>query len=110
MLLIPTPSATYPHFRQTTELDGKTYGLEFYWNTRDLAWYLSIWDSAFESRLLAARKLAVGAQVLGRIPRDAGLPPGEIMAQDLSGTNAEPGMKDLGLRVVVAYWLQTELL
>lgn len=107
MLLIPTSES--PHYLQTTELEGKTYGLEFYWNTRDLAWYLTIWDSAFQTRLLAGRKLVINGQVLGRFPRDIGLPPGEITEVDLGGTGVEAGLKEIGQRVVVSYLTEAEM-
>lgn len=107
MLLIPTRN-DLPHYFQTVELDGKTYGLELYWNTRSLSWFLSIWDSTFTTRLLAGRRLAVDSFILGRF-KDARLPPGEFLAIDLLGTGKDPGLKELGQRVVLSYTPAAEL-
>ena len=107
MLIIPTRN-DLPHYRETVELDGVTYGLEFYWNTRALAWFLSIWDSAFTTPILTSRRITVDGQLLGRF-KIAGLPPGEIMAADQSGTKVEPSLADLGARVVLTYTPAAEL-
>lgn len=97
-----------PHYFETVELDGQTYGLELYWNTRALSWYVSIWDSSFSERLLAGRRLAIDSFILSRF-MDPRLPPGELIAVDLLGTGSDPGMKELGQRVVLTYVPAAEL-
>lgn len=105
------PSVTYeviasnnklPHQRLTSDLDGVTYGLELDWNAAELFWYLTLWDSSFTTRLLAGRKLTISAQVLGRF-RLAVLPPGELTLVDTTGKYLDPGLLELGQRVLLVY-------
>ncbi len=107
MLIVPTRN-DLPHYREVVELDAKDYGLEFYWNTRALAWFLSLWDAAFTTPILASRRLSVESQLLGRFRSDA-LPPGEMMLADQSGTMTEASFADLGARCILTYTPAAEL-
>jgi hypothetical protein len=90
-------------FSFQTELDGKVYGFDLHWNTRDEAWYLTILDSDDEV-LLAGLKLVVSFPLISRF-RSFDLPPGELEAVDTNTTTAEvdPGLDDLGQRVLLIY-------
>jgi hypothetical protein len=92
-----------PHYSYQTDLDGETYGFELRWNTRDSGWYLTIRD-AEENVLLAGIRLVVGFPLLRRF-RDFRLPPGELEAVDTNTTGqaADPGLADLGQRVLLVY-------
>lgn len=100
-LQIPT-RADLTHYTQTVDLDGVTHGLELYWNERDASWYLTLWDEAFTTRILASRRIVLGAQLVGRF-RLEGLPAGELVPVDTSGQSREAGQAELGERVVLLY-------
>lgn len=106
-LIIPTNDAA-EHYLQTVDLDGRTFGLEFYWNTRAARWFLSLWDASFSIRLLAGRQLSIDVPILARF-RDPRLPAGELVATDTAGTKLEAGRDDLGRRVVLLYTTRAEL-
>lgn len=95
-----------PHFDFFTNLDGERYGFEFKWNEREERWYMSVLDSS-GTDLLSGRKVVVGLSLIGRFSSSA-LPPGRIMAVDTQGTDTAPGLNDLGQRVQVLYFDESE--
>jgi hypothetical protein len=100
-LLIPTRTDGTPWYDMSIQLDGASYYLEFMWNPREQQWYLSISD-ANEVLLLSERRISLGLPLLARF-RIAGLPLGEIVAIDTSGSNVEAGLTELGARVHLLY-------
>ena len=98
---VPTAS-TAPWFLQTTDLGESLYRLEFQYNTRDGAWYLSV-SSQAGTELVMGRKLRLDTDWLRQFSTRAGLPAGVLQAPDRDGTFAEPGRDDLGARVEVEF-------
>lgn len=82
-------------YSQRMTLDGVSYRLDFAWNGREGAWYLSLYDAA-GNPLVTSRKLATNAPILKRFRFVQGLPPGEFMAADYSATIPYAGYTELG--------------
>lgn len=95
------------HFSYQTELDGKTYGFEFMWNSRAGYWFMSITDKD-GNPLLMGRKLVLNWPLTGRFRNNA-LPPGAFVLFDTSGRDVEPNEKELGTRCQLVYHEAAEL-
>lgn len=95
------PTFTDPFSSQLTTLSGRDYLLTFAWNLRESAWYLDIADQ--DGVVLAASlKLTVDYPLLKRAT-DPRLPAGTLMPLDTSGAGIDPGLDDLGTRVLLSY-------
>jgi len=88
-------------FRQRTSLDGVPFELEFRWNERDGAWYMSIADTD-GNPLRSGIRLAVDSPLLHSLVSDT-RPNGELYAIDIEDSGEEAGFDDLGQRVVLYY-------
>jgi hypothetical protein len=106
VIVLPT-RRDLPHYTFEIDLDGKTFGFEFRWNTRDEAWRFSISDASGEV-LLAGRKVVLGFPLIVRF-RDPRLPAGDLSAIDTSGQDKESGLEDLGSRVKLLYTPNADL-
>jgi hypothetical protein len=105
-IVLPTrPSA--PDHSFEIELDGVLFRLTFLWNSRGEFWSMSIAD-VNGVQLLDGRRVVVGFPLLARF-RDPRLPAGELTAVDIGGTQADPGLDDLGARVRLIYFPLDEL-
>lgn len=91
-----------PAWRQRTPLDGTDYLLDFFWNERASAWYISIFTVDGEP-LLLSKKLVCGVPLLARKRWDSRIPPGEIMAVDWNDSIDVPGLENLGEAVILYY-------
>jgi hypothetical protein len=102
--LIPNiPDTAYS--RQRTRLDGRDYVLEFAYNEREDRWYLTILDDE-ETPLVCGLKLVTNFPLLRRYKANPDVPPGELMAIDLTGNRAPPSFAELGegRRVELTYF------
>lgn len=98
-----------PHHSFQVQLDGTTYGLEFRWNERAAGWFMSVYDSV-GTLLLANRRLVLNWGLLARFKRwQPSLPPGDFVVFDTTQNGVEPGLTDLGTRVLVKYVEAKEL-
>lgn len=98
--IIPT-STELSSYTQRVVLDGREYTLGFQWNQREAKWYLSLAD---QDGVAIVHGIKVVADFpLLRTLTDRRAPPGEIWAQDRSGTGADPGLRELGVRVILVY-------
>lgn len=104
---IPT-QANQAAWSQRTTLDGTDYQLDFVWNARDGAWYLSIGDT-FSNVLLSGLKLVSNRPLLRRFHHIVGLPPGEISAVSFDGSIDYAQYADLGVSVLVYYFDASEV-
>lgn len=95
------------HYTFSTDLDGVTYGFEFRWNTRDAAWYMSIFTGDDEP-IISSVKVVVDLPLAFRCA-DARMPLGTFIAYDTSGQQLDPGIDDLGERVQLTYLDASEL-
>lgn len=104
-----TPSL--PSSRVGTVLDGVPFILEIYWNGREEAWYMHVFDGEGEI-IRHGIKIVLGA-FLGRRTADPRYPAGFLVAADLSGEGRDAGFDDLGTpanggRVVVYFYTYDE--
>lgn len=103
VLIIPTtPGEAY--YRQKTKLEGRDFILEFAYSQRVDRWTLTIYDEA-ETALLRGIKLVTNWPLLRHYRSDPRLPPGELWAIALDGSDEPPGLDELGAgkRVELTY-------
>jgi len=92
--IIPTsPGAAY--YSEKTRLDGRDYILRFAWNQREERWYFSLFDEE-EQPIIQSVKVICNWPFLRYYRSDPRVPPGELMATDLTGNNTPPGFEELG--------------
>jgi len=104
---VPTGDGQTPFFDLQVTLDDATYTLEFRWNVRLGAWFMSILDEQGTTQIMSGIRL-VANWLLS--PYTIGnLPPGAFVAWDTSGQGLDPGLGDLGSRVKLIYITQAEL-
>lgn len=105
VLLIPTTPET-PYYQQKTRLDGRDYVLHFAYNQREDRWYLSLHDEE-DVPILRGLKLVANWPLLKYYHADTRVPPGELIATDLTADGGSPpGFADLGegRRVELTYF------
>lgn len=108
MQLLPFKS-NVPHDRFSTTLDGSMYSFAVNWNHRDEAWYFDVFDEQ-SAAIARGVKIVLGAYLgRGARSRHALFRDGAFVAHDLSGANLDAGWRDLGTRVVVVYYTQSDL-
>jgi hypothetical protein len=93
--------STLSSYSQRTILDGREYVLTLQWNQRSAHWFLSIADQDGVS-IADGLKLVANFPVNRRITDPRG-PAGLIIPMDLSGSGNDPGLHDLGDRVLLVY-------
>lgn len=106
--VIPTVPGL-PDYTLRTRLDGRDYNLRFLWNEREARWSMSILTP--EDEVLAyGIRLVLNWPLLRFYQYDDRLPPGEMMAMDLSPDKSAPGLDDLGVdkRVQLTYFAVTD--
>jgi len=103
-LTIPTTPGV-PFYTQKTRLDGVDYILGFRYSQREDRWYFSIYDSE-ENPILLGLKLVTNWPLLQAYRFNTLVPPGEIMAIDLTNDGTPPGLDELGegKRVQLTYF------
>ena len=106
MITIPT-QAVLPNWAMTTTLDGTTYRLEFLWNERAPAWFMTI-ATVDGTSLVSNLRVVVGFPFASRY-RTLGGPRGALEAIDTSGKNIDPSRDDLGTRVQLVYTPEADL-
>lgn len=104
---IPTGDGTNPFFSLQAVLDDVTYTLEFRWNERLVAWFMSVFDAEGTTQLMMGVRV-VADWTLGAYFTGAPFT-GLIIASDTSGQGLDPGFADLGDRVKLFYFSQAEL-
>lgn len=92
---------TIPSYRYTVILDGVTYTLFYYYNSRAGKWNMQIGDNR-GNLILAGHPIIAGWKIFERF-KNEGLPEGTILPFDTSGENLDPGQSELGGRVLMFY-------
>lgn len=104
--IIPT-SQEESNYKQITGLDGRDYELELRWNQRAGRWYLKI-STAADGVIQGPTKI-VADWPLVYPGKSLPLPPGALLAVDTTGEGRDPGLTELGGRVVLVYMDAAEL-
>ena len=91
-----------PRFTERVSLDGVTYRLTFRWNDRAPAWLVDI-ASEDGTMVVSGRRLAVNNLLTRQFRHLPALPPGHMMAFDTTLRASDPGLTDLGTRVIMLY-------
>ena len=99
-IIIPTRTDGTQLYSMRMTLGGVLYTLGLQWNDRDASWSLSITDSS--GTLLLVKKITVGTPLTKNYASSA-LPAGEFLAVDTSGADLDPGLTDLGSRVLLTF-------
>jgi hypothetical protein len=92
-----------PLYTERVTLDGIEYILKFDWHEREGRWFLGLFT-------IDEQPLATGIKVVANWPllrrfTDARMPPGLLIAVDLSPMNGEPpSYTELGTRVKLHYF------
>lgn len=95
-----------PFYDFSIDLEGSTFLFTFRWNDRAGAWFMTVGNEAGDI-FLADRKVVLRFPLLLRSV-DARLPKGELLAVDTAGSDVEPGLADLGDRVILTYTPSTD--
>ncbi len=93
--------STAPYYEIEVEMDGVEFRLEFSFNNRDGAWYMTI-RSSDETMLRAGIKI-VNEWVLLRLWAEATRPAGEIVSVNQGEVLQPPTLKQLGEEVLLDY-------
>lgn len=90
-----------------TLIDDRLYYFRAYWNARDAAWYLDVYDSD-RTPIAYGVKIVLGTN-LARTFEHPLTRQGALVAIDRSGSNQDATFDDLGMRVVVLHLTSTEM-
>jgi hypothetical protein len=97
---IPTRTDGIQRYSLRCQLGTRYFTLEFRWNARDQSWGFVISDAA--GNVLAARKVLV-SMPLSIHQVDDRMPDGEFIAVDTTGKDQDPGLTELGGRVLLTF-------
>jgi hypothetical protein len=103
-LLVPTVPGT-PFHVVKARLEGRDFLLHLSWNQREERWHLSIHDDE-DTPILAGIKLVTNWPLLRHYHFDLRVPPGELMAADLTRDGSPAALDELGIgkRVELTYF------
>jgi hypothetical protein len=99
-LTLPTRTDGTAHYSFDVLLDGAKFYFDLRWNARDGAWYMSISDRD-RAPIVSGVRVVTNWPLLRRCV-DPRRPAGTIIAID-STEEGDPGLTDLGGRVVLTY-------
>lgn len=88
--------------------DGALYEFTFDWSGRASTWSFEIRDAS-NTLLLAGEALRLGTLRLSAFGKASGLPPGDLLLVDLTGTHTEPTLNSLGVDHALLYYTSGEL-
>ena len=99
--MVTIPLRALPQYTQEVTLENVPYRMVFRWNTRG-AYYTVDIQTAEGVLLVAGLKLALDAALLRRHP-GRGLPPGELVVIDPSGSFVPIAFGDVETRICLVY-------
>lgn len=97
-------------FDLQASLDGVTYSIEFRWNVRLGAWFMTVFDAEGITPLIVGIRLVVDYPLAQNLVDRT--PPGYFLAVDTGaseGFGQDPGFDDLGSRVQLWYVPEAEI-
>ncbi len=106
-VVIPTGDGSTYFFDLRATLDDVAYTLEFRWNVRLEAWFMSIFDSEGTTPIRTSIRLVANWMLASY--NTGRTPPGAFVAYDTSGQGIDPGLADLGDRVQLHYLTAADL-
>lgn len=106
MFEIPIRADGSGDFRFSIDLDGSVFVFVFKWSVRQQRWHASIFTEE-ETAILEGIPIFVGWPPFERF-KDPRLPKGSIIFMDTSGKDLDPGLEDLGQRVLMIYRTKAE--
>lgn len=94
-------SISESNYEQLVALDGEDFILRFLWNERDSHWYLTIRDSS-------GIDIATGFKIVADVPfavhvASGMMPHGQLWIIDTTLAGVDPGLRDIGGRVLLIY-------
>ena len=98
--LIVSVKPGVPDQRLSVQLQELTFDLVLTWNARSEQWSLSMADA--EGDLFSGHALVLDTPILWQYQHPRA-PPGELFVVDTSEVGEEPGLADLGARVLLVY-------
>ena len=98
--VIPTKTDS-EHYTQQVELDDVVYELLLAWNHRDGHWFLSV-SLADGTPIMSGVRVVVDVPLLHYCGHPS-KPAGTLVAVDTSGAGLDPGLIELGGRVLLMY-------
>lgn len=95
-------------WEQRVTLEGATYRLAFHYNAQLDAYFL---DLATEdgTAIVSGRRIVVDTPLLAEFHHLTSCPPGELIAFDKTLRQVDPGLDELGERVVLLYYEAAEV-
>lgn len=108
-LFLATLRSVRPAYRWRSRLDGVFYTFRCAYNTRRRLWHLDLRTSEGEALVLGI-PILVGVSLLEPWRGLAGFPPGQIIAQDTTGQDRDPGRQDLRGVVRLIYRPEADVL
>ena len=98
---IPIPTKGVDNFTFSISLDYARYTFLFVWNYRGSYWSMSIAD-AVGSPVVQGVCVRVSVDMLEFVSA-TNRPQGSLVAMDTAGAGVDPGLNDLGQRVILLY-------
>lgn len=89
------------HYEEQVELDGIVYSMKLAWNHRAGAWFVSL-SKQDGTPIISGTRVVVDWPLLHYCSHPD-KPAGLLLALDTSGAGADPGLTDLGGRVLLMY-------
>jgi hypothetical protein len=106
MVILPF-EPSIPNYRFGTTIDSTPYILDVRWNARSNAWFLDVFE-VDEVPIFRGAKIVLGTY-LGRRANHPLVRRGVLLAVDTSGAGLDAGLDDLGTRVQVRWYPQSEI-
>lgn len=105
MQLIPSKQAT--QYRQEVELNNETFILTYAWNALNKYWSLSIYNRDLEPIVLGI-KIVTQFNLTEQIVK-SGMPLGDILCHNISGTFQKIERNDMGLTNELVFYPEGQL-
>lgn len=107
METIPFHNNEFPHFFQSVTLDNEIYILNFDWNVRGEFWNMAINNVANEP-IVSGIKLVLNYELIRRFGKEE-LPPGYLIAIDVTEKMEKIGRNDMDDLVFLTYYTEDEV-
>ena len=103
--IIPTDASTpqIPPYNERIALSGKTYGLDFTWNSRAQVWTMNVLD-ADGNPVATSAPLRNGIGNANWATTVPGFPAGRFFTRPVDNNPADAAQDQLGTRVLLAYF------